>query len=91
MPNDWRGHDLLVAYASGGTWPYHDIDRVDYYSELAPVLTRAARAYSDAGYDRVLSQLTAKASAPSSLRLKLGAFGLLGGTAAAPIPLVRAT
>jgi hypothetical protein len=84
------GIDLLVPYASGGTWPYPDIDKIDYYSELAPVLARAAPAYPDAGYDRVLAQLGAKASAASTLRLRLGAFGSLGGTAAAPAPLVLA-
>jgi len=52
------------------------------------VLSRAARAYPDAGYDRALAQLSAKASAASTLRLRLGAFGSLGGTAAAPAPLV---
>jgi hypothetical protein len=87
-PGIRAGIDLLVPYASGGTWPYPDIDKVDYYSELAPVLTRAARAYPDAGYDRVLAQLSAKASPASTLRLRLGAFGSLGGTAASPAPLV---
>jgi hypothetical protein len=89
-PGIRAGIDLLVPYASGGTWPYPDIDKIDYYTELAPVLARAARAYPDAGYDRVLAQLSAKASPASSLRLRLGAFGSLGGTAAAPAPLVRA-
>ncbi len=84
------GIDLLVPYASGGTWPYPDVDKdtIDHYTELAPVLVRAARAYPDAGYDKVLAQLGAKASAASALRLRLGAFGSLGGTAAAPAPLV---
>ena len=83
--------DLLVPYASGGTWPYPDIERVDYYTELAPVLARAARAYPDAGYGGVLERLGAKATAAGMLRLRLGAFGSLGGTAAAPAPLVYAT
>jgi len=87
-PGIRAGIDLLVPYASGGTWPYPDIDKVDYYTELAPVLSRAARAYPDAGYDGVLAQLSAKATPASTLRLRLGAFGSLGGTAAAPAPLV---
>jgi hypothetical protein len=38
----------------------------------------------------VLAQFGAKASAASTLRLRLRAFGSLGGTAAAPAPLVLA-
>jgi hypothetical protein len=87
-PSIRAGIDLLVPYASGGTWPYPDIEKVDYYGELAPVLVRAARAYPDAGYDNALTQLGARASAASALRLRLGAFGSLGGTAATPAPLV---
>ena len=88
-PGIRAGLDLLVSYAtSGAAWPYPDIDKIDYYTELAPVLARAARAYPDAGYDRVLAQLSTKASAGSLLRLRVGAFGSLGGTAAAPAPLV---
>ncbi|HKW79174.1 MAG TPA: alginate lyase family protein, partial [Candidatus Limnocylindria bacterium] len=80
--------DLLVPASQGAAWPYPDIDRIDYYTELAPVLARAARAYPDAGYDRLLAQLSGKATAAGQLRLRLGAFGALGGTAAAPAPLV---
>jgi len=84
--------DLLVpAATTGAAWPYPDIDKIDHYTELAPVLARAARAYPNAGYDRVLSQLSANVSSAASLRLRVGAFGSLGGTAAAPAPLVLAT
>jgi len=89
-PSIRAGIDLLVPYAGGGTWPYPDIDKIDYHTELAPVLARAARALPDAGYDRVLAQLSVRASPASTLRLRLGAFGSLGGTAAAPAPLVTA-
>ena len=82
--------DLLVPYVSGGAWPYRDIDKIDYYTEIAPVLARAARAYPEAGHDTVLAQLSAKATAADTLRLRLGAFGSLGGTAATPAPLVPA-
>ena len=83
--------DLLVPYIDKTkTWPYPDIDKIDHYAELAPVLSRAARAYPDAGYDRVLAQLSASAPPASALRLRVGAFGSLGGTAAAPAPLVPA-
>jgi hypothetical protein len=82
--------DLLVTYAAGRIWPYLDIDKVDYYAELAPVLARAARAYADAGYEKVLAQLSVRAFPMSSLRLHVGAFGSLGGTAAAPATLVPA-
>jgi hypothetical protein len=82
--------DLLVSNVNGAPWPYPDIDKIDHYAELAPLLMRAARAYPDAGYERVLASLATKASASSSLRLRLGAFGSLGGTAAAPAPLVFA-
>jgi hypothetical protein len=81
--------DLLVGYVdSVATWPHEEIGPLDLYTELAPILTRAARAYPDAGYDRVLAKLAAKAPPASSLRLRLGAFGSLGGTAALPAPLV---
>lgn len=90
-PGIRAGIDLLVPYATPGTtWPYPDIDKIDYYTELAPVLTRAARAYPDAGYDRTIAQISAKATIGGLLRLRLGAFGSLGGTAAAPAPLVYA-
>lgn len=95
----WRGSgsgirsgiDLLLPAVDGAKWPYPDIDKIDYYTELAPILTRAARAYPDAGYDKVLAKISAKASPSSTLRLRLGAFGSLGGTAAAPAPLIVAT
>jgi len=80
--------DLLVSTANGAPWPYPDIDKIDFYTELAALLARASRAYPDAGYDRVLAGLSTKASASSTLRLRLGAFGSFGGTAAAPAPLV---
>ena len=54
------------------------------------MLARAARAYPEAGHDTVLAQLSAKATAADTLRLRLGAFGSLGGTAATPAPLVPA-
>jgi alginate lyase len=74
--------DLLVGYADGARWPYPDIETVDLFAELAPILVRAARAYPDAGYDAVLDGLSRGASPAASLRLRLGAFGALGGTAA---------
>lgn len=81
--------DFLAHFATGdAVWPYPDIEAVDSFRELAPILARAARAYPDAGYARVLATLGAKASPASALRLRLGAFGALGGTAAAPAPLV---
>ncbi len=83
--------DLLVPYVTGAkTWPQPDIDKVDYVSELAPILSRASVAYPDAGYDAVLAQLTAKQGPLSSLRVRLHAFASLGGTAAAPAPLSQA-
>jgi len=88
-PGIRSGIDLLVRYVDSiGTWPHEEIGPLDLYTELAPILVRAARAYPDAGYDRVLAKLAAKASPSSSLRLRLGAFGSLGGTAALPAPLV---
>jgi len=90
-PGIRAGIDLLLPVVDGASWPYPDIDKIDAYKELAPVLARASRAYPGAGYDRVLAKLAAKASAASGLRLLLGAFGSLGGTAAAPAPLVSAS
>jgi hypothetical protein len=81
--------DLLLRYADAiATWPHQEIGPLDLYAELAPVLSRAAHAYPDAGYDAALAKIAAKASAASTLRLRLGAFGSLGGTAALPAPLV---
>jgi hypothetical protein len=94
----WRGSgpriraaiDLLVGYVDRiEAWPYPEIGPLDLPSELAPILARAARAYVDARYDRVLATLVAKATPASTLRLRLGTFGSLGGTAALPAPLVR--
>jgi hypothetical protein len=56
----------------------------------ALLLARAARAYADAGYEKVLAQLSVRAFPMSSLRLHVGAFGSFGGTAAAPATLVPA-
>ena len=84
-----KGIDLLLRYRETiASWPYQEIGPLDLYTELGPVLSRASRAYAGAGYDATLAQLSAKASASSTLRLRLGAFGSLGGTAAAPAPLV---
>jgi hypothetical protein len=85
------GIDLLLPYVNGAKpWPYPDIDTLDYVAELAPILARASVAYPDAGYDAALTQLVARQGPLSSLRIRLGAFASLGGTAAAPVALTRA-
>ncbi len=77
--------DLLVPYADGTTpWPYPALGRTDRVAELAPILVRAACAYPDAGYDRVLARLVAKQPALASLKLTVRASGSLGGTAVVP-------
>ena len=82
-----RGIDFLTPYRDGtNAWPHPELKDVDYSAELAPVLARAARAYPEAGYDRMLAPLAAKQSALGSLKLRLGVFGSLGGTASAPPP-----
>lgn len=78
------GIEFLVTHRSGAApWPYPDIEVPDYVAELAPLLTRAARAYPDAGYDRVLADLLAGQKPLALLRLRLGMFGSLGGAALA--------
>jgi hypothetical protein len=91
----WRGSpgiraaiDFLLPYVNGAkTWPYPDIDKVDYVSELAPILARAAVAYPDAGYGAVLAKLTSAQGPLSALRVRVHAFASLGGTAVRPAEL----
>jgi len=81
------GIDFLTPYRDAtNAWPRLELTDVDYGAELAPILARAARAYPDAGYDRMLASLSAKQSALGALKLRLGVFGSLGGTASAPPP-----
>jgi len=82
--------DFLIPYINGAkTWPYPDIDKLDYAAELAPILVRAAVAYPDAGYDSVLAKLVANQGPVSALRVKVHAFASLGGTAVVPVELRR--
>ena len=82
-----NGIDFLTPYRDGTkAWPHPELKDVDYPAELAPILARAARAYPDAGYDRMLASLSAKQSDLGALKLRLGVFGSLGGTASAPPP-----
>lgn len=83
--------DLLVRYSDASAkWPYPDIEKIDAFKELAPILARATHAYPDAGYDATLARLSVGASSEALLRLQVGAFGALGGTAAAPALLAAA-
>ena len=80
--------DFLLPYVNGAkTWPYPDIDTLDYVTELAPILARAAVAYPDAGYDAVLAKLVTTQAPLSALRVRLHAFASLGGTAVRPAEL----
>ena len=82
--------DYLLPYVNGAkTWPYPDIDKVDYTAELVPILVRAAIAYPDAGYDAALAKLVAGQGPLSALRVKVHAFASLGGTAVVPMELRR--
>ena len=82
-----NGIDFLTPYRDGTkAWPHPELKDVDYPAELAPILARSGRAYPDAGYDRMLASLSAKQSALGALKLRLGVFGSLGGTASAPPP-----
>jgi hypothetical protein len=90
-PGIRAGIDVLLPYMNGAmTWPYPDIDKLDYVAELAPILARASVAYPDAGYDAALAQLVGHQGPLSSLRIRLHAFASLGGTAAAPAALTKA-
>ena len=90
-PGIRAGIDLLLPYLNGAKpWPYPDIDKINYVSELAPILSRASVAYPDAGYAAVLAQLIKDQGPLSSLRIRLRAFASLGGTAAAPSALTKA-
>src|SRR5258708_29483109 len=63
--------DFLLPYVNGAkTWPYPDIDKVDYLAQLAPFLVRAALAYPDVGYDASLAKLVAAPGPLSAPRLK---------------------
>jgi hypothetical protein len=82
-----RGIDFLTPYRDGtSAWPHPERADVDHAAELAPVLARAARAYPHAGYQRMLASTSAKESALGALKLRLGVFGSLGGTASPPPP-----
>ncbi|TMG36369.1 MAG: alginate lyase [Chloroflexi bacterium] len=86
-PRVRNGIDFLTPYRDGTkAWPHPELKDVDYPAELAPILARSGRAYPDAGYDRMLASLSAKQSALGALKLRLGVFGSLGGTASAPPP-----
>ena len=90
-PGIRAGIDLLVPYIDQAeSWPYADMDTVDYVTELAPILSRAVAAHPDAGYADVLARLIGDQGALSSLRIRLHAFASLGGTAAAPAALTTA-
>jgi hypothetical protein len=81
------GIDFLAPFRDGtNAWPHPELNDVDYGAELAPILARAARAYPQAGYDRMLAPLAAKQSALGALKLRLGVFGSVGGTASPPPP-----
>jgi len=90
-PGIRAGIDLLLPYVNGAKpWPYPDVDKINYVTELAPILARASVAYPDAGYGTALAQLVGGQGPLSSLRIRLHAFASLGGTAAAPAALTRA-
>ncbi len=79
--------DVLVPSALGeATWRHPERPEVDHAAELAPVLARAARAYPDAGYERALASFVERLSALARLKLRIGIFGGLGGTASPPPP-----
>lgn len=65
--------DFLVPYWTGAqTWQFDEITDVDPFHEAAQSVRRAAAAFPDAGYDSVLTDLTAGQSAADVLRVELG-------------------
>jgi len=79
-----RAIDLLVPHAQDtSAWPYPEHPGVAH-TPLEPALVRAARAYPDADYANVTRRFAATLTPLGRLRLRLGAFGDLGGVASAP-------
>jgi hypothetical protein len=79
-----RAIDLLVRYAQDtSTWPYPEHPAITH-TPLEPALVRAARAYADAGYTEAIERFAATLTPLGRLRLRLNAFGDLGGVASAP-------
>jgi hypothetical protein len=54
------------------------------HTPLEPALVRAAHAYPDAGYETVIGRFAGRLGPLGTLRLRLNAFGDLGGAASAP-------
>jgi hypothetical protein len=79
-----RAIDLLVPHAQDtSAWPYPEHPGVAH-TPLEPALVRAARAYPNADYADVTRRYAATLTPLGRLRLRLGAFGDLGGAASAP-------
>jgi hypothetical protein len=79
-----RAIDRLVPYAQDtSTWPHPEHPAVAH-TPLEPALVRAARAYPDAGYTKAIERFAGTLTPLGRLRLRLNAFGDLGGTASAP-------
>jgi hypothetical protein len=79
-----RAIDLLVPYAQDtSAWPYPEHPGVAH-TPLEPALVRAAHAYPDADYTGAIERFAATLTPLGRLRLRLGAFGDLGGVASAP-------
>src|SRR5262249_34545698 len=66
--------NFLQPFWLGETWPYTEItlDGVDAFGENCQTLRRAAEAFPNAGYDGVLSHLSAGRSELELFRLRLG-------------------
>lgn len=79
-----RAVDLLVPHAQDtSAWRYPEHPGVAH-TPLEPALVRASRAYTDADYAGTIEQFAATLTPLGRLRLRLGAFGDLGGVASAP-------
>jgi hypothetical protein len=79
-----RAIDLLVPHAQDtSAWPYPEHPGVAH-TPLEPALVRAAHAYADAEYSDAIRRFAATLTPLGRLRLRLGAFGDLGGVASAP-------
>ena len=79
-----RAIDLLLPHAEDPSgWPDRPPAGVPH-TPLEPALVRAARAYPDAGYETVIARLARRLGPLDALRLRLNAFGDLGGAASAP-------
>lgn len=79
-----RAIDLLVPHARDtSAWAYPEHPGVAH-TPLEPALVRAGRAYADADYGGAIERFAATLTPLGRLRLRLGAFGDLGGVASAP-------